>query len=246
MITLYQFEISPFCDKIRRILQVKCVPYTVRNIRVTETATTLRKVNPIGKVPCLDDGGHLVADSTDIAHYLEERYPEPRLIPTAPRERALCHMLEDWADESLYFYEVRMRFGFPSNTKRTVDRLLKDEPALIRKVAPLVVPTMMKRVGQQQGIGRKPEAVVVRDVERHADAVQDWLEGREWLVGEALSLADISVFAQLACIRETQEGGSVVAARPALARWMERVDAATAGTPVQDAEAPGRASARAS
>ncbi len=246
MLTLYQFEISPFCDKIRRILQVKRVPYTVRNVRMTETATTLRKVNPIGKVPCIDDGGHLVADSTDIAHYLEERYPEPRLIPTAPRERALCHMLEDWADESLYFYEVQMRFGFPANRKQTVDKLLKDEPALIRTVAPLVIPSMMKRVGQQQGVGRKPEAMVVRDVERHADAVQGWLEGREWLVGDALSLADISVFAQLSCIRETQEGASVVAARPALTRWMERVDAATAGAPAGDAEAPGRASARAS
>ena len=29
MITLYQFEISPFCDKVRRVLHWKKVPYEI-------------------------------------------------------------------------------------------------------------------------------------------------------------------------------------------------------------------------
>ena len=37
MNTLYQYEISPFCDKIRRILNLKQVPYRVENITVLET-----------------------------------------------------------------------------------------------------------------------------------------------------------------------------------------------------------------
>ena len=124
MITLYQFEISPFCDKIRRVLHWKGQPYQVREIPLAQTFTRLRKINPVGKLPCIEHEGRLIADSTDIAHYLEERFPQPPLVPSDPLERGLCHMLEDWADESLYFYEMRLRFTFPHNARRWLPALM--------------------------------------------------------------------------------------------------------------------------
>ena len=36
MFTLYQFEISPFCDKVRRILNVKGQRYTIREVKISE------------------------------------------------------------------------------------------------------------------------------------------------------------------------------------------------------------------
>jgi glutathione S-transferase len=42
-----------------------------------------------------------------------------------------------------------------------------------------------------------------------------------------LSLADIAVFVQFACIRGSDEGARIVAALPRVAAWMDRVDAAT-------------------
>jgi glutathione S-transferase len=227
MITLYQLEISPFCDKIRRVLHLKKVPYRVVDVPLLETATTYRRVNPIGKVPCIDDGGRVVADSTEIARYLDEKYPSPPLYPASPRDRALCHVLEDWADESLYFYEVRMRFGFPRNAPRTIERLTAREPAAVRRLAPFVLPAMMRHTTAGQGIGRKPEAMVLAEAERHVDAVAALLEGGPFLIGDAVTIADISVFAQLACIRSTDEGGPMIAARPAVADWMDRIDRAT-------------------
>ncbi len=227
MIILYQLEISPFCDKIRRVLHLKKVPFRVVDVPLLETATKYRRVNPIGKVPCIDDGGRVVADSTEIARYLDEKYPSPPLYPASPRDRALCHVLEDWADESLYFYEVRMRFGFPRNARRTIDRLTAREPAAVRRLAPLVMPAMMRRATAGQGIGRKPEAMVLTEAERHVDAVAALLESGPFLIGEALTIADISVFAQLDCIRSTDEGAPLFAARPTVATWMDRVDRAT-------------------
>jgi glutathione S-transferase len=227
MIVLYQFAISPFCDKIRRVLHLKKIPYRTHEIPLLETPTTLKRVNPIGKVPALDDGGRVIADSTEIARYLDDKVPAPPLYPSSPRDRALCHVLEDWADESLYFYEVRMRLTFPHNARRTIDALTKEEPAAVRKLAPYLVPQVMRLQAGQQGIGKKPEAMVVREAERHVDAVAALLDGASWLVGGAISIADIAVFAQLHCIRTTDEGGPMIAARPAVAAWMDRVDAAT-------------------
>jgi glutathione S-transferase len=241
MITLYQFEISPFCDKVRRILNVKRVPYRIEEVPPSKTITTVRRLNPAGKLPFILDDGRMVADSTDIAHYLDERYPEPRLIPDEPRTRALCHILEDWADESLYFYEMRLRFTLPHNARRFIPELVKYEGALVKRVAPLAMPLVLHRTVAGQGVGKKPIDVVLRDVERHLDALTGLLGDGPWLLGDRLTLADIGVFAQLFCIRASDEGGRMVAARPALAQWMARVEGDTG--PRVDDNSPGQAAA---
>jgi glutathione S-transferase len=228
MLTLYQFEISPFCDKIRRILNVKRVPYAIEEVPPTKTLSVVRKLNPAGKLPFLVADGTVVADSTDIAYWLEAKYPEPRLVPDDPRERGLCHVLEDWADESLYFYEMRLRFTLPHNARRFIPELVKYEGSLVRTIAPYAMPFVLRSQVSSQGVGKRPLDVVLRDVERHLDALAGILGGGRWLVADRLTIADVSVFAQLFCIRASDEGGRMVAARPAVAAWMERVDRATA------------------
>ncbi len=227
MITLYQFEISPFCDKVRRILHWKGQPYAVREVPLREAFTAVKKVNPIGKLPCLEHDGRFIADSTEIAYYLEETFPAPPLLPSDPKLRALVHFFEDWADESLYFYEMRLRFTVPHNARRNIPLLTAHDPGWMKTAAQFIVPPMMRGILSRQGLGRKPLDRIVKDVERHVDALAGWLGGGEWLVGDALSLADISVFAELTCIRGSDEGGRVIDARPTVAAWLGRVDAAT-------------------
>jgi glutathione S-transferase len=227
VIVLHQFEISPFCDKVRRILHVKGVPYEVREVATSRSLLEIRRVNRIGKLPVLEDDGRRVADSTDIAHYLEERFPSPPLLPKHPLERALAHVLEDWADESLYFLEMALRFGQPHNRRRWLPVLTKYDPPWFRALAPAVLPVMFRRQLRAQGAGRKPLAMLVRDLERHVAATDGLVGDGSWLVGGSLSLADIAVFAQLACIRGTDEGAQALARFPRVAAWLERVDAAT-------------------
>ena len=242
MLTLYQLPESPFCDKIRRALDWKRIPYRLHDVSMWEVLTKLRRVNPIRKVPALEVDGEVVADSTDIAHFLEARWPERPLIPRDPAERALCHFLEDWADESLYFYEVRLRFTFPRNRDRWLAILLEgDRPPLRRVLAPAVKRAVREQCAAQ-GVGRKPEAMVLRDVDRHLDALSAWLAGKTWLVGGALTLADLAVYAQLHCIDGAVEGHERLVARPALRDWMARVAEATAPAAGSSAPSPGRTS----
>lgn len=234
------------------MLHVKRQPYEIVEVPVTRTLQHLRKVSKIGKLPCLELDGERIADSTDIAHRLEARFPDPPLVPRDPHEAALCHVLEDWADESLYFYEMALRFTLPANAKRFAPELLAHDPPWAQRLLAPLVPRLMRRTTRSQGVGRKPLAMLLRDVERHVDALGGLLHGgpegavtpggpggpgappetraaREsgWLVGGRLSLADLAVFAQLACIRATDEGGRIVGDRPTVAAWMERVDRAS-------------------
>ena len=227
MVVLHQFEISPFCDKVRRVLHLKGVPYEVREIPPSQTLLRLRRLNPAAKLPVIEHAGNVVTDSTDIVRYLERTWPEPRVIPEKPRDAALAHLLEDWADESLYFYEATMRFTWADNADKWVPILARDEIAPVRALSRALVPTLVGRVVRAQGVGRKSRARVLAEVQQHVDALAGLLGDSDWLVGDALSIADIAVFAQLFCIGGTPEGELIIGAASNVSRWMSRVDHAT-------------------
>jgi glutathione S-transferase len=228
-ITLYQFEISPFCDKVRRILNVKNVPYTCVDPRLNELSA-FKKKSPAGRLPVLDHDGRIVTDSTDIAHYLEAAFPNPALVPTDPRHAAEAAILEDWADESLYFFELTMRLTWETNAPRIVGQMMEkaNAPKWMARFAPGQVMATYGKVARAQGLGAKPRPHLLADLERNLDAVVNWLVGKEWLVADTMTLADISVAVQLFCIEGTVEGGPLVSARPELVAWLRRTEAASA------------------
>ncbi|MFP5383060.1 MAG: glutathione S-transferase family protein [Gammaproteobacteria bacterium] len=230
MITLYQYEISPFCDKVRRVLQVKGVGYRVEEITLRDTLFgRLKKLSPAAKLPVLDIDGERITDSTDIVRFLEARFPEPRLVPVDPREQALVHFFEDWADESLYFFEMHLRFTLPHNAERWVPEVAKHDNPLFRRIAAVALPAAMAKTTAAQGLGRKPLEAIRHDLDRHFHMLNQWLTGREWLVGNTLTLADIAVFAQLYCLAGAAEGQDLLRGYEHLRAWMSRVDQATAG-----------------
>lgn len=227
-VTLFQFDISPFCDKVRRALNVKRVRYDTRDPRLTEV-DAFKKKSPAGRLPVLDHDGTIIADSSDIVRFLEATYPDPPLIPADPALAAQVQVLEDWADESLYFFELTMRLTWETNAPRVVGELLEaaKAPALLKAVAPKQVMQRYGKVAAVQGIGAMPRPMLLKHLERNLDAITGLLGPRDWLVGDTLTLADIAVYAQVVCINGTLEGAPLVQARPALAAWIERVDAAT-------------------
>lgn len=224
MLVLHQFTQSPFCVQLRRIMAYKKLAFEVRTHPLADLRR-VRRFNPIGKLPALEHRGQWVADSTDIAHYLERQFPDVPILPATPREAALSHVLEDWADESLYFYEMRLRFTFASSARRNLPRMVAMDRGLARWLLLRLIPRGLNGILARQGLGRKTEEQVMADVERHLDALVALLEPGLWLLpGETPTLADFAVHAMLECIGHADEGGEVLDRRPALGRWMARLD----------------------
>lgn len=227
MLVLHQNTTSPFCDKIRRVLHYKQRPYETREVPIHESLVRVGGVSPVGKVPVIEHEGEVVADSTDIAEYLERVFPDPPLFPRAPKARALCHFLEDWADESLYYFEVWFRFGIPHNAPEWSNKASASEPPLLRRATERALPTFMRNLLRAQGLGRKDPEAVLKEFSRQIEMLDAWLTD-SWLVDDQLTIADIAVYVQLACALDVGEGAAVLAERPAVLAWMERVNAATA------------------
>lgn len=93
---------STFSSKTKVILEEKGLEYRVERVKIGDiwkkTPEVLEK-NPLGKVPWIDDGDTRVYDSTVINEYLEERYPQPGLLPEDPLARARVRALENYGDE---------------------------------------------------------------------------------------------------------------------------------------------------
>ena len=226
MLTLHQYHLSPFNEKIQRMLNYKGVPFREHYWRLGDRKK-VKRFNPTGKLPALEKDGHWVCDSTDIAYYIEQTYPQNPLLPEEPREAGLVHVLEDWADESLYFYEMQLRFTTPGNQERNLPRMVEHENAFLRWLLPKVIPNGIRKITATQGIGRKTLEQLLLDTERHVKAVDNMLKDAEWLVADRPSLADLAVYAMFQCFRDADNALVILQRHPGVIAWMDRVENAT-------------------
>ena len=230
MLILHQYHLSPYNEKVRRMLNFKGIAYEEKYWLLADRGQ-VKAFNPTGKLPALEHDGNMICDSTDVAHYIESAFPQAPLIPSDPAERGIVHVLEDWADESLYFYEMHLRFTTPGNRERNMPRMVENESGFLRWLLPKVVPGGIAKITANQGIGRKTTEQLLIDVERHISAVNDLLAESEWLVVEQLSLADLAVYGMFQALRDADMALAVMQRYPAVIAWMARVELAT-DTPV--------------
>ncbi len=224
MITLYQFKTSPLCEKVRRLLNYKGIDFDIHEVDRTLVGE-LKHVSPFGKFPALQHDDTAVCDSTDIVYYLEEKFPERSLVPTDPRLKAQMHITEDWADESLYFYEVTMRLSWEGNLRPILDKVMETMPAtLTREQVLALMLSGSQQLVAAQGLGRKTREQIIADVERHIEAIATLVGEEGWMVGDAISLADLSVIAELRCLLDAVEAREILKAYPQVSAWMSRVD----------------------
>ena len=230
---LHQYQVSPFAAKVRRVCYYKNIPLETHNFGLTKLSA-VKKISPSGKLPALQVRERIIVDSTDIVTYLEECGGKS-VFPADPAKRALAHIIEDWADESLYFYDLTMR-TWSHNVGLLAEDLTLEESGMMKSIFRRLIPGAILKQAKGQGIARKSPAEVCRDVERHFDAIVALLKDGEFLVGEKLSIADISVVSMCTVLDRAEEAREMMAARPTLQEWRERVDTLTlpAGTAPSD------------
>ena len=108
MITLYDAPRCPYCARVRIVLAEKGLFFETVEIDLRERPAWLYDLNPVGKVPVLDEDGWVLPESAVIGEYLNERYPEPPLWPDDPGERAAGRLLVfRFEDFSKPYYSLR-------------------------------------------------------------------------------------------------------------------------------------------
>ncbi|HJY81905.1 MAG TPA: glutathione S-transferase family protein [Candidatus Binatia bacterium] len=103
MIKLYDFPMSPRARKPRIVLAEKGLQYEKVNIDITkgeQKKPEYLAINPYGKVPALQDNGMTVYESSIVMEYLNDKYPNPPLMPADAGQRARARVLMHLGDNA--------------------------------------------------------------------------------------------------------------------------------------------------
>jgi glutathione S-transferase len=93
MLTLYDAARCPYCARARIMLVEKQVEFEATEIDLSDRPAWIYQKNATGRVPVLEEDAWVLPESSVILEYLEERYPEPPLLPADPGDRALARVV---------------------------------------------------------------------------------------------------------------------------------------------------------
>ena len=169
---LYHVPLSPFCRKVRLVLAEKRIEVELVEERYWEADPDHMRRNPAGKVPVLKIDGLNLSESQAICEYLEERHPEPALLPRGAAARAEVRRLVGWFDD---------KFHAEVTSKLLYERVN-------RKIQKTGYP-------DSQAVKSGSKAIKV-----HLDYLDSLLQDRRWLAGDAMTLADFAGAAHLSSL----------------------------------------------
>lgn len=202
MIELLQFRHSPYNEKVRWALDCKHVPHTRRRLL---PGPHLRVVKPLTggtTTPVLRHDAGVIGGSAAIVRWLDERYPEPRLLPADAAQRDEALRIERWFDDDLTPRIRRPVLQALLANPGYFARIFADgAPRWVQLAYTCVVPLAAPLVRKGNGI-TGPAALD----DGHAAAVTalDFVAqrgaGSGYLVGDTLSIADVTAAATLAVL----------------------------------------------
>ena len=170
---LYHFPLCPFSRKVRFTLAEKSLEFELIAESFWERRREFARLNPAMQVPVLiDNNGTTIPDSYTICEYLESKYTENKLIGRSIEEAAGIRRLVSWFDNKFY---------------HEVGKYLLNE----------------KIIRYFTGVG-EPCSDAIRaaksNIIAHLEYIKFLTADHNWLMGERLSLADITAAAHISVV----------------------------------------------
>lgn len=166
--------LSPFTRKVVLSAMEKDIAFTQRDLNPYEPPAEFALMNPLKRIPIIEDGDFTLADSSAICGYFEAKYQGTQnLYPAEPIACGQSLWIEEFADTAL-FTEISEGVFRPI----FINQLLGKDVDL-----------------------RQVERAVAEKLPPRFQYLEDQLQGHTWFAGDELTLADISVYAQMANLR---------------------------------------------
>lgn len=137
MMILYAYPLSNYCNKVAIVLALKQVPHEVQTPPDGYGSEAYKQLVPSGKIPGLADGDLVLSESESINEYLNERFPEPNLLPGGAGQRARLRMLSRHHDLAVE-PPIRAMFSQVSPATRDPEAVKKHEAELQKQLQVLV------------------------------------------------------------------------------------------------------------
>jgi glutathione S-transferase len=228
MIRLFQFapafglpNASPFCMKLETYLRMASLPYELVNSGDVMKA-------PKRKLPYIDDGGTIVADTSFIVEYLKGRYGDPLDAGLSPQERAVATAFQRLFEENLYWAVVQTRWAEDAGWEKTREAFFGTLPAPLRWLVPRLARRGLLAEMRGHGMGRHSAAEIYAIGCRDVTAVADFLADKAFMLGGQPTSLDSTAYAFLANLLWAPVDSPILRharARPTLEAYCQRMKA---------------------
>lgn len=158
--------VSPYVRKVLACMALKGLDYEIDPITAFYGNGEFERLSPLRRIPVLIHEDLALSDSSVICAYLDERWPEPPLLPMDPKQRAQARWLEEYADTRVGDIFIWGLF-YPK----------------------IVHPMIWGEPGDEARI----ERTLLTDIPREVDYLEQQMPERGFLFGSAIGLADISI-----------------------------------------------------
>ena len=225
MLKVYSYFNSICTQKVFITLAEKALPYTTQNVDLFKNeqfSPEYLKINPKGVVPALDHDGRIVIESTLICEYLDDSFPSVRLVPEDPFLRARMRLWSKAVDEQLF--EATRELSFSAMFRERMRNMTEEQrQGRYRNVGDPIKQARLISTYEEgvdspyvfQGIGAFEMAFEKME--------KDLKVAGPWLIGSALTLADINMMPFVARMAYLNLLDAWIADRPATRDWWRRV-----------------------
>lgn len=164
MLKIFGFPLSPFVRKAAVVAREKGVAYELVAVNPRNPSPEFVAASPFRKMPAIQDGDYVLSDSTAIAAYLDRAHPEPAIFPADAKELGRAIWFEEFADTIVASSGGKVVFN--------------------RFVSPKVLGVPGDETVAEQGCA---------ELKPMMDYLENQVPDEGWLVGDAYSIADISI-----------------------------------------------------
>ncbi len=227
---VFHFPFSSCSQKLRIFLALKGIDWESHEIDLMGNENLQEYflgINPRGLVPVLVHDGDVHIESNDILTYLDRVFPEPRLIPEGS-ENDVAALLKHEDDLHLDLRALSFRFVFnPPHAPKSPE----DLEVYASTGSGTVGGEKDGRVGveidfwenfAERGITDETARAAAAKFRKVFSELDARLDGREYVLGDALSVLDIAWF--IYANRLTLAGYPVARLHPNMGAWYARME----------------------
>lgn len=198
MIKLYQFKpafglpnASPFCMKVETYLRMAGLAYECPR------GADLRKA-PKGKLPYIEDGDKVMADSAFIIDYLKQTYGDTLDAHLTERERAKALAIRRMLEENTYWAAIYTRWIEDAGFAQTRDIFFGGMPPPLKQLVPHIARRAIRREMHGHGMGRHSREEIYAIGCQDIRALANLLGDQPFFMGDKPSSIDATAYAFIA------------------------------------------------
>lgn len=200
MMVLHQYpkiwglsSLSPFCIKVEIFLKLARLPYEVK-VELNPSRA------PKGKMPFIQDGQEVVADSSFIIQHLIKKYQLHHLDINDPLEKARALALKLMVEESLYFSLLYSRWVEEENFQNIKKEFLPLFPKFLGRPALTLIRYNLRKQSRAQGLGRHSQIEINQLSSELISCLSNFLGGNEFFSSKGVSYIDATLYSFLVTI----------------------------------------------